>query len=94
MRYQSWKIGDEPIAWSDWLDRAGRSEAVAADLREIIDYWSVDISALADSAHIGCQFRRLATDGGDTYAADARLISADAHIQVYEHPGSILEFPT
>ena len=94
MRYQSWTIGTEPSAWSSWLARDGRSETVASDLREIIDYWEVDISALADSAHIGCQFRRLATDTGDTYAADARLISADAHIQVYEHPGSILEFPS
>lgn len=93
MRYRTWRAGAAPTEWSEWAARSGRSEAVAGDLREIIDWWSVDISALADSAHINAQFRRLATDGGDTYAADAKLWSADAHIQVYEHPGSVLEFP-
>lgn len=82
MRYRTWNIGEVKSAWSDWGTPAGRVGTLSSDQRELLDFWTVDISSLDESSHINCEFRRAATSGSDTYAADAALWSADAHVLI------------
>jgi hypothetical protein len=81
-RHRVWGTGQVAPAWSDWTTPAGRSDPVASDQRQLIDYWAeIDMTGLGASSMVSVQIRRAATNASNTYAADARLWEADIHYQ-------------
>lgn len=93
-RYKAWNINAIAPAWSDWANANSRSTTIAANQRTIIDgFPEIDMTGLLGSAMVAVELRRLATDGGDTYAADARLEDADLHYQRRGF-GSVNEYPS
>jgi hypothetical protein len=72
--------------YSAWIAATGRSTAVTGNTGKnqitIDAFPELDLSAYRGSSIIAMQLRRSGAATGDTYAADARLWSADPHLRL------------
>lgn len=91
LRYKWFNIGEVQPAWSSVLTATDVAAADATQKQMISTFPLISGAGKTISSLFLCQIGRLATDGGDDYAADALLYEFDIHYQS-DSGGSIAEF--